>query len=161
MIKKFNLLFLTFFSVGKIKFAPGTFASFITCCLFLFLLSITDIVVIFFATLVIFFYSFIAINYSAEEFKSDDPQEIVIDEVLGQMLPLLAIPIYETLNPLPTIYYCIAAFLFFRLFDIWKPFPIDYVDKNIEGSLGIILDDIIAGIYSIIIITLIFFFLGG
>ena len=155
MIKKFNLLFITFFSVGKIKFAPGTFASFITCCLFLFLLSITDIVVIFFATLIIFFYSFIAINYSVEEFKSDDPQEIVIDEVLGQMLPLLAIPIYETLNPLPAIYYCIAAFLFFRLFDIWKPFPIDYVDKNIEGSLGIILDDIIAGIYSIIIITLI------
>ena len=56
---------------------------------------------------------FIAINNSYDEFKSDDPQEIVIDEVVGQMLTLVAIPIYETLCPLPTMYYCISAFLLF------------------------------------------------
>ena len=58
-------------------------------------------------------------------------------------------------------YYCIAAFLFFRLFDIWKPFPVNYVDKNIKGGLGIMLDDILAGIYVIIILTFSLFFLGS
>jgi|TARA_Y100000310_G_scaffold10731_1_gene11408 phosphatidylglycerophosphatase A len=161
MIKKFNILFLTFFAIGKIKYAPGTVASLITCLLFFLLINIFNIVVIFLITLIIFFYSFLAINNSFEEFKTDDPQEIVIDEVIGQMLPLLAIPIFETLYPLPTTYYCIAAFLLFRLFDVWKPYPINYVDSNIKGSLGIMLDDILAGVYSIIVLSVIFFFLGG
>ena len=147
--------------IGKIKHAPGTFASLVACLLFLLLMNISNITVIFLITLIIFSYSFVAINYSFNEFNSDDPQEIVIDEVVGQMLTLLALPIYETLYPLPAIYYCIPAFLLFRLFDIWKPFPINYIDKNIQGSLGIMLDDIFASFYSIIILTLIFFFLGG
>ena len=147
--------------IGKIKHAPGTLASLVTCCLFLLLLNIINIVVIFFITLIIFCYSIVAINYTFHEFDSNDPQEIVIDEVVGQMLPLLALPIYETLYPLPTIYYCVPAFLLFRLFDIWKPFPINYIDKNIQGSLGIMLDDILASFYSIIILSLLFFFLGG
>jgi len=161
MIKKFNLLFLTFFKIGKIKYAPGTIASLITCLLFLLLINIFNIFVLLLFTLIIFCYSFIAINNSFDEFNSEDPQEIVIDEVAGQMLILLAIPIYETLYPLPKIYYCVAAFLAFRLFDIWKPYPISYVDNNVKGALGIMLDDILASIYSIIVLTIIFFFLGG
>ena len=161
MIKKFNLLFLTFFIIGKIKYAPGTIASLITCLLFLLLLNFLNLFIILFLVILIFLYSFIAINSSFEEFNSDDPQEIVIDEVVGQMLPLLALPIYETLYPLPTIYYCVAAFLLFRLFDIWKPYPISYVDNNVKGALGIMLDDIVAGFYSIIFLIIIFFFLGG
>ena len=147
--------------IGKIKYAPGTIASLITCLLFLLLINIFNIFAIFLITLIIFFYSFVAINNSFDEFKTDDPQEIVIDEVIGQMLPLLAIPIYETLYPLPTMYYCAGAFLLFRIFDIWKPYPISYVDNNIKGSLGIMLDDILASIYSIVILSVIFFFLGG
>ena len=161
MINKFNLLFITFFKIGKIKFAPGTIASLITCLLFLLLVNLFNIVILFFCTLLITLYSFIAINYSFNSFDSDDPQEIVIDEVVGQMLPLLAIPIYETLYSAPKIYYCIAAFILFRLFDIWKPFPINYIDKNTEGSLGIMLDDIIAGIYAIFTLIIIFFFVGA
>ncbi len=161
MIKKFNLFFLTFVMIGKIKYAPGTIASLITCLLFLLLINIFNIIAIFLITLIIFFYSFVAINNSFDEFRTDDPQEIVIDEVVGQMLPLLAIPIYETLYPLPTMYYCAAAFLSFRLFDVWKPYPISYVDNNIKGSLGIMLDDIFASVYSIVILSVIFFFLGG
>ena len=161
MIKKLNLFFLTFFMIGKIKYAPGTLSSLITCFLFLLLISIFNITVIFFITLIIFCYSFVAINYSFNEFNSDDPQEIVIDEVVGQLLTLLAIPIYETLYPLPIIFYCVSAFLLFRLFDIWKPYPINYVDNNIKGSLGIMLDDIIASIYAIIVLSVIFFFLGA
>ena len=161
MIKKFNLLFLTFFYIGKIKYAPGTFASLVTCLIFLLLISNFNFSVIFLITLTIFCYSFLAIHNSFDEFRSEDPQEIVIDEVVGQMLPLLAIPIYETLYPLPIMYYCASAFILFRLFDVWKPYPISYVDNNIKGSLGIMLDDIFASIYSIIILSLILFFLGG
>ena len=161
MFKKFNLFFLTFFLIGKIKYAPGTFASLATCFLFVLLINVTNIIIIFFISLIFFFYFFVAINYSFEDFKNDDPQEIVMDEAVGQMLPLLAIPIYETLYPLPPVYYCIAAFILFRLFDIWKPFPVNYVDKNVKGSLGIMLDDIVAGIYSIVFLALVLFFLGG
>ena len=147
--------------IGKIKYAPGTIASLMTCLLFLLLINIFNMITIFLITLIIFFYSFVAINNSFDEFEADDPQEIVIDEVIGQMLPLLAIPIYETLYPLPTMYYCAAAFLLFRLFDVWKPYPISYVDNNIKGALGIMLDDILASVYSIVILSVIFFFLGG
>jgi len=161
MIKKFNLFFLTFFMIGRIKYAPGTFASLASCFLFLLLIIFFNFTFIFFITLIIFSYSFIAINNSFDEFNSDDPQEIVVDEVAGQLLSLLAIPIYETLYPLPIIYYCIASFILFRLFDVLKPYPINYVDNNIKGALGIMLDDLLAAFYSIIVLCVIFFFLGG
>ncbi len=161
MMNKFNLLLITFFKIGKIKFAPGTIASFITCLLFLLFVNLFNIVILLFCTLLIALYSFIAINNSFDSFDSNDPQEIVIDEVVGQMLPLLAVPIYETLYLAPKEYYCIAAFILFRLFDIWKPFPINYIDINTEGALGIMLDDMLAGIYTIIILIIIFFFIGA
>ena len=161
MIKKFNLLFITFFKIGEIKFAPGTIASLITCLLFLLVINFFNIVILFFCTLFVALYSFIAINNSFDSFDSQDPQEIVIDEVVGQMLPLLAIPIYETLYMAPKEYYCAAAFVLFRLFDILKPFPINYVDNNTQGSLGVMLDDIIAGVFTIIILIIIFFFIGA
>ena len=147
--------------IGKIKFAPGTIASLITCALFLLLVNIINFTIMFLITLIVFLYSFVAINNSYKEFESDDPQEIVIDEVVGQMLPLLAIPIYETLCPLPILYYCVSVFFLFRLFDISKPYPINYIDNNVKGSLGIMLDDIFASFYSIIMLSVILFFLGG
>ena len=161
MIKKFNLFFLTFFKIGNTKYAPGTVASFATCSLFLFLINKIDIMIILLIVIIIFSYSFIAINNAYDEFNTEDPQEIVIDEVVGQMLPLLAIPIYETLFLIPKVYYCVAAFFLFRLFDIWKPYPINYVDNNTKGALGIMLDDILAGIFTITILIISCFFLGG
>jgi len=161
MIKKINLFFLTFFYIGNIKYAPGTIASFFTCVIFLLLINVFDLEVIFFITLIIFISSFFSLNYSSEVFNSDDPQEIVIDEVVGQLLVLLPIPVYETLYNLPMIYYLVGAFFLFRLFDIWKPYPINYIDENVSGSLGIMLDDIMAAIYSILILCLIFFYLGA
>jgi len=161
MIKKFNLFFLTLMYIGKIKYAPGTLASFFACLLFIFLINFFDNSILFFLSLLIFLYSFVAINNSFNEFKSDDPQEIVIDEVVGQMLPLLAIPVYETLYLMPLEFYCVSAFLLFRIFDILKPYPINYIDNNVKGALGIMLDDIIAGTYSIVILILTFYFIGG
>ena len=161
MIKKFNILFLTLLNIGNVKYAPGTFASLFSCILFLLLINVFNISIVLFLTVLIFLYSFIAINKSADSFDTEDSKEIVIDEVVGQMLPLLSIPIYETLYLVPKFYYCIAAFVLFRIFDIWKPFPIGYVDKNIQGALGIMLDDILAGAYTIIVLIITFFFLGG
>ena len=161
MIKEINLFFLTFFMIGKIKFAPGTLASIAACLLFLLLLNIFSFTFVFLFTLITFVYSLWAINNSFDEFKTEDPQEIVKDEVVGQMLTLLAIPIYETLYPLPLIYYCASSFLLFRFFDVLKPYPINFVDENVKGSFGIMFDDILASLYSIIILIIIFFFLGG
>ena len=161
MIEKFNLLFLTLFNIGKIKYAPGTFASIAACLIFLVLINFFQLIILFIFTLLIFLYSFIAINTSFNSFDDDDPQEIVVDELVGQMLPLLAFPVYETLYVLPLVYYCMASFIFFRIFDIWKPFPINYVDNNVSGALGIMLDDIFAGAFTVITITIILFFIGG
>ena len=111
MIKKFNFLLINLFKIGQIKFAPGTAASLVTCILFIFLNYYFGFLVIFFLTILIFLYSIFAINSSYKNFDSNDPQEIVIDEFVGQMIPLLAIPIYETLFPISTYYYVLASFL--------------------------------------------------
>ena len=161
MLKKFNLIFVTCFNIGKIKFASGTFASLITCVFFFFVVDLLGVIILFFITLFIFLYSLKAINSAFESFSTHDPREIVIDEIVGQMLPLLALPIYETLYPIPKVYYCLTAFLLFRLFDVWKPYPINFIDKNVKGELGIMLDDILAGVYVIIILIITFFFLGA
>jgi phosphatidylglycerophosphatase A len=161
MIKQFNLLFITFFNTGKIKYAPGTFASFFTCILFLMFVNFLDLFYLYVFFILILIYSFIAINNSFENFDSKDPKEIVIDEVVGQFIPLLSIPLYETLFPLPEEFYCLLAFVLFRIFDILKPYPINYIDENTKDSLGIMLDDIVAGIFSTIILLIFSFFFGG
>ena len=161
MINKFNLLFLTLLGIGKIKFAPGSVASLATCIFFFILQNYLNLIILFFLTILVFFYSLISINRSYNAFKSEDPEEIVIDEFVGQMLPLLAIPIYETLNPAPKLFYCVAAFILFRFFDILKPYPINYIDNNTKGALGIMLDDIVAGIFTTIVLIIVFLILGG
>lgn len=161
MINKFNLLFLTLLNIGKIKFAPGSVASLATCIFFFILQNYLNLIILFFLTILVFFYSLISINRSYNAYKSEDPDEIVIDEFVGQMLPLLAIPIYETLNPAPKLFYCVAAFILFRFFDILKPYPINYIDNNTKGALGIMLDDIVAGIFTTIVLIIVFLILGG
>ena len=160
MIKEFNLFFLTLFKIGKIKYAPGTIASATTCLIFLLLINVLNLLFLFFLTLVIFFYFFIAVNDSYKKFDTNDPQEIVVDEFVGQMLPLLSIPIYETLYLVPKFYYCVAAFVLFRIFDILKPFPINLIDKKYKNTFGIIFDDIIAGIFAAVIIAIPLYYLS-
>ena len=116
MIDKFNLIFVTFLNTGRIGFAPGTFASFFTCIVFLFLNNFIDVKIIFILTLIIFLYSIFAINKVIKHFNSDDPKEIVIDEFVGQMLTLLAIPVYQNFYPTFDVYYCVFAFFLFRSF---------------------------------------------
>ena len=105
----------------------------------------------------LFFYSFYAVKDAESEFKNKDPRQIVIDEVLGQAMPLIFVLYLNQKNQLSLsieIYY-VLSFIFFRFFDILKPFPVSYFDKNFKNYFGIIMDDIMAGLYSMILIYLI------
>ena len=94
---------------------------------------------------------------SETEFENKDPRQIVIDEVLGQAMPLILIVYLSSKNLIsfPVEIYYLLSFILFRFFDIVKPFPVSYFDKKHKNFFGIIMDDIIAGLYSMLIIYLI------
>jgi phosphatidylglycerophosphatase A len=159
MIKIFNSLLVTMFGLGKIKFMPGTFGSLVTT-IFLFYLFHTlkissDIILI--GWIIVFIYSFYAVSTHTRDSKNKDPGEIIIDEFLGQSIPIY---LYEISHGTTkesdeaTIYY-ILFFILFRYFDIMKPFPVNFFDKNFKNSFGVIMDDICAGLY--VVLTLVCF----
>ena len=160
MIDKFGLTLITLFSIGKIKYAPGTVASAVTC-MFYYFLRLTEFkylinftfFFIFFLILII--YSIILIDKLSLKFKEEDPKEIVIDEFIGMSIPSI-IFLYSP-GEIKFIHWLIA-FLLFRFFDIFKPFPINLIDKKVKNGLGVVLDDVVAGIYTITILAAIFFF---
>ena len=144
-MKKINVLISTFFGYGYLTKIPGTITSLVTT-IFIYIayeyLGYTDLKfsVIFF--LLLFFYSFYAVKDSESEFKNKDPRQIVIDEVLGQAMPLILLLYLNQNNQLTLqieIYYFLS-FLSFRFFDIIKPFPVSYFDKNFKNYFGIIMD---------------------
>jgi len=146
MIEKFNKNLFTLFGIGKLP-ASGSFGSFFTLLIYFILQkyfnNLTIIILLIFVTL----YSLIFLNKTIKNFKQKDPKEIVIDEYIGQMIPLIACG--------NNIYLILVAFISFRFFDITKIYPANIFDKKIEGPLGVIGDDIIAGIYSLMIIFII------
>ena len=159
-MKKINVLISTFFGCGYYTKIPGTITSLVTtifiytACEY-FEYNNVKFLLIFF--IIIFFYSFYAVKDSESEFKNKDPRQIVIDEVLGQTMPLILLVYLNQNNQLSLqieIYYALS-FLFFRFFDIIKPFPVSYFDKNFKNYFGIIMDDIMAGLYSMLLIYLI------
>ena len=166
MNNKIGKTILTMFGIGYFKYAPGTVASFITCLIFYSLASIDGINQIIFPyiifLIIIFIYSTILID---KIYKKEDSKEIVIDEFIGQSIPLLAISTSNELSiKLITFLDNISSqlgfnwfeisilisFILFRFFDILKPFPIYLIDKKIKNSFGVILDDIVAGIFATI-----------
>ena len=159
-MKKINVLISTFFGYGYLTKFPGTVTSLVTA-VFIYIayeyLGYTDLEfsLIFFTLL--FLYSFYAVKDAESEFKNKDPRQIVIDEVLGQAMPLILLLYLNQTNQLTMqieIYY-VLSFLLFRFFDILKPFPVSYFDKNFKNYFGIIMDDIMAGLYSMLLIYLI------
>ena len=159
MINTINFLFVTFFGIGTIRYAPGTITSLITV-IFLFSLfhvinlSNTAILIILIA---VFLYSFVAIANYIKDNANKDPKEVVIDEVIGQSIPIY---MYEVAHGTAkeyneSILFYIYIFILFRFFDIKKPFPINFFDKKFKNSFGVIIDDVIAGFY--VVLTLIIF----
>ena len=167
MIDKIGLSLLTMFGIGYFKYAPGTAASFITCLIY-YILWLSDFslhsnkIYLVFFLIIILFYSIIIIDKLSHLFKKKDPREIVVDEFVGQSIPLMSfifsadtfVPIGEKTDNL--IIFILLSFVLFRLFDIVKPFPINIVDKKMKNGVGVMLDDIIAGIYSTIVIYIIY-----
>jgi len=159
MTKSFNSLFVTMFGLGKVKFAPGTFGSMATCIILFIFFHIFNISpnIILIGLIVIFVYSFYAVSSHIENSENKDPGEIIIDEFLGQSIPIY---LYEISNVTTksgneTIIYYFLFFILFRYFDIMKPFPVNFFDKNFKNSFGVIMDDICAGFY--VVLTLLCF----
>ena len=161
-MKKINLLISTFFGNGYISKVPGTFTSISTLIILYILfevLQFNNLNYILVLYSIIFFYSFYAVMDSETEFDNKDPRQIVIDEVLGQAMPLILIVYLSSKNLInfPVEIYYLLSFILFRFFDIVKPFPVSYFDKQHKNFFGIIMDDIMAGLYTMLIIYLVSF----
>mgnify|MGYP003688193191 FL=1 len=159
MIKIFNSLFVTMLGLGKIKYIPGTIGSFVTIiilyCLF-HIINLSPNIFLFFLIL-IFIYSFYAVSSHIENNENKDPGEIIIDEFIGQSIPIYLYEIShgtEKTQNEAIIFYGIC-FILFRYFDVMKPFPVSFFDKNFKNSFGVIMDDVCAGFY--VVLSLIFF----
>ena len=158
MINKLNSIFVTFFGIGKIKKIPGTFASLATTLLLFFLFHILNVSpnIILFAVIIIFLISLYAVNIFIKDLSNKDPKEVVIDEVIGQSIPIY---LYEVSHNIPkdfndALKFYLIIFILFRFFDITKPFPVNYFDKNFKNSFGVIMDDVIAALYVVLILIL-------
>lgn len=168
-MKKFLILAYTTFGVGYLPLAPGTFGSIVGVMIYLAVAwlegiigaklfdggwRIEQITAWFWAVnllaLLLFCLSGIwASSRASEIFDEKDPQKIVADEVMGQLIVFLFIPFGVHW------FYVVAGFLLFRLFDIWKPYPIDYL-QNMPKGLGVCADDILAGIYGGVVLSLLY-----
>ena len=158
MLNKINFLFVTLFGIGKIKKIPGSFASLATTIFLFFLFHILNVspnIVLFFV-IIVFFISLYLVNIFIKDLTNKDPKEVVIDEFIGQSIPIC---LYEIAHNMPketdqvlTSYF--IMFILFRIFDIVKPYPVSYYDKNFKNSFGVIMDDVCAGLYVVAVLVL-------
>ncbi len=154
MIKTINTLFVTMFGLGRVPKIPGTFGSLATIIILyiffhIFNLSSNLILIILIAIFVI---SFLAVANHIKDNENKDPKEVVIDEFIGQSIPIYLYEIshgIEKSSNEALIFYVIC-FVLFRFFDIAKPFPVSFFDKNYKNSFGVIMDDVCAGFYVVL-----------
>ena len=145
-------IFSTVFYIGYIKWAPGTFGSLFSIIIIVFLYNIInyfEFIILFF---ILFFLAIIIVGKFSDLIKKHDAKEIVIDEFLGIYLIIIFSNNFNSFNGM---FKYLLIFLIFRFFDIIKFFPANLIDKKLKNVYGIILDDLIAGIYTIIILTII------
>ena len=158
MFNKINFFFVTLFGIGKIKIIPGSFASLATALFLFFLFHILNVSpnIVLFSITVIFFISLYAVSIFIKDLPNKDPKEIVIDEFIGQSIPIC---LYEVAHDIPketdqVLKFYFIMFILFRIFDIAKPFPVSYYDKNFKNSFGVIMDDVCAGLYVVLVLFL-------
>ncbi len=143
-MKNFTKYFVSLFGIGFISIAPGTFGSLFAIFFWYFLNDLFSIFYFIIFFLCVLSVSFYFTDIYLDNYKKKDPSEVIIDEFLGQSIPLLFIVNFN-------IYEVLIAFVTFRFFDIYKIYPINKIE-DLKGSYGVILDDIVAGIYSLIIL---------
>ena len=157
-MNKLNFLFVTLFGIGKLKKIPGSYASLTTTIflffLFHFLKFSPNLALI--GIIIIFLISLYAINIFVKNLDNKDPKEVVIDEFIGQSIPICLYEIAhegaKDVGQVLTFYF--IMFILFRIFDIVKPFPVSYYDKKFKNSFGIIMDDVCAGLYVVAVLVL-------
>jgi len=159
MIKIINYLFVTCFGIGTFRFAPGTITSLVTT---IFLFSLFHIInlsnnIILIILLIVFIYSFYAVSEYIKYNENKDPKEVVVDEFIGQSIPIFLYEISHgtVKDSQESVLFYLYIFILFRYFDIKKPFPVNFFDKKFKNSFGVIMDDVIAGLY--VVLTLIIF----
>ena len=152
-MNKISQIFSTLFFIGYVKWAPGTFGSFFSLITIIFLHNIVnknEFIILFICILLM---ATICIKIYSKSVNKHDAKEIIIDEFLGIYLIIICSYDFKIFNN--EFVKILLILLFFRIFDILKPFPANWIDKNLKNSYGIILDDIVAGIYTIITLALI------
>ena len=156
-MNKIIFLFVTLFGIGKFKKIPGSYASLVTTIFLFFLFHIFNLSpnFILIGILIIFFLSIYAVNIFIKNLDNKDPKEVVIDEFIGQSIPICMYEIAhegtKEINQVLTFYFII--FILFRIFDIVKPYPVSYYDKNFKNSFGVIMDDVCAGLYVVAVLV--------
>jgi phosphatidylglycerophosphatase A len=140
-LKKPTHIIATLGGIGNAKYAPGTWGSLAALLLFIFIShqSINIEILIIGIT----FYAIYISGIVSEDLIEKDHKAIVIDELAGMWIAAYPAIYYSSQNERVT--FVVLAFILFRIFDITKPYPISYIDKNIKGGLGIVLDDVVAG----------------
>ena len=154
-LKKFSHLSATFFGVGLLPFAPGTWGSITALILFFgFIYFQVSFLYFFFIFLLFSLASIVICEMASKDLFEKDHKAIVIDEVAGAWLSFLFIPTLGTYNFSTSEWEkesYLAAFvilILFRFFDIFKPHPISVIDKKIKSGFGIVLDDLVAGVFA-------------
>ena len=159
MINNLNSLFVTMFGLGKIKPIPGTYGSLATVVILYFFFHILSVSssLILLGLLIIFVFSFFSVALHIKDSDNKDPKEVIIDEFIGQSIPIYLYEISHgtAKDPQEAVLFYIYIFILFRYFDIKKPFPISFFDKKFKNSFGVIIDDVVAGLY--VVLTLIIF----
>ena len=157
MISKINFLFVTLFGIGKIKKMSGSVASLATILFLFILFHILNVSpnIVLFLIIITFFVALYAVNIFIKNLTHKDPKEVVIDEFIGQSIPVC---LYEIAHNTPkeadqVLKFYFIMFILFRIFDIAKPFPVNYYDKNFKNSFGVIMDDVCAGLYVVAILV--------
>ena len=141
--------------VGLFPIAPGTVGSIFGWIIFIVLSHYIEMI---FATIFIVFLSIYVSNVASKDLVNKDHKSIIVDELAGIWLAMIPV-IYIASSQYERTLYAVLTLIFFRLFDILKPYPISYVDKNFKDGFGIVLDDLIAGIFAGILATAIILFL--
>ena len=142
----FSTIFVSVFGIGFIPIASGTFGS-LAGLLIGYILYLINFNLFFIIIPLLFIFGVIASNIYQKQTGEKDSSVIVIDEVVGQLIAMIFV--------VDNLILVLCSFIIFRIFDIFKPWPASYADKKMDGGLGVMLDDVFAGIYAAILIYLI------
>ncbi|MFL2734793.1 MAG: phosphatidylglycerophosphatase A [Gammaproteobacteria bacterium] len=135
--------------IGMVPIAPGTFGSITAWIIFVYLSHFISMINMLILTILFFILSIWICSEASKDLENKDHKSIVIDELVGMWIALLPVLIIANSQYERTVY-ALAAFVLFRFFDILKPFPISYFDKNYKNGFGIVIDDVISGLIAII-----------